>query len=183
MHRSWPGVRFGAGAYEAAVLPIAGCCRRLSSAFLSSFVAADIRLFIFPVIAFVVSFIELMSSTAFVFSFIELMFRPLENRPRKEFPLAPTESDCGTFLVPALSCSARSDNSTRQKKHREPCTKMLARSRKAFQEWSPMLVSTSLYKPTSGTCSEPAPPAPNCMCLRRNIGFVTTPLALGLFSP
>lgn len=106
MHRSWPGVRFGAGAYDAAAPPIAGYCKRLSSAFLSSLVAADIRLFIFPEIAFVVSFIELMSSAAFVFSFIELMLRPLENLPRNEFPLSPTASDGSTCLGPELSCSA-----------------------------------------------------------------------------
>ena len=120
MHRSCPGVRFGAGAEDTGAPPGAGCRRLTSSVFLSSFLAvsrmSDIRLlprlFIFPEseadAAFVFCFIELISSAALVFSFIELMSSPLENRPRNELPLVPpAASDGGTFCVPALFSSCQ----------------------------------------------------------------------------
>jgi len=163
MHRSCPGVRFGAGAEDTGAPPGAGCRRLTSSVFLSSFLAvsrmSDIRLlprlFIFPEseadAAFVFCFIELISSAALVFSFIELMSSPLENRPRNELPLVPpAASDGGTFCVPALfsSCQEKASRGPSESHHHQPSKK------------SAGFCSARI---TCCTCSEPAPPAPNCI--------------------
>ena len=162
MHRSCPGVRFGAGAEDTGAPPGAGCRRLTSSVFLSSFLAvsrmSDIRLlprlFIFPEseadAAFVFCFIELISSAALVFSFIELMSSPLENRPRNELPLVPpAASDGGTFCVPALfsSCQEKASRARQRATITSPATNLPGCSARI----------------TCCTCSEPAPPAPNCI--------------------